>query len=81
MVRGDAAGEEIELGVLERQRLGIGTCRLHIGEALGGGELGGFLEHLLGQVAGDDAGDMRGEGRCRVPGAGGNVDGLPVALR
>ena len=37
-----------------------------------------LLQHLLGEVAGDHAGDVRREGRRRVPGAGGDVERLPV---
>ena len=81
MMRGDAAGDEIEARVREGQRLGIGARRLHVGEALGGRELGRLLQHLLGEVAGIDAGDVRGERRRRVAGAGGDVERLPVGLR
>ena len=69
-----------KLAVGKGQRLGVRPRRLHVGEALGLGELGGLLQHLLGEVAGDDAGDVRCEGRRRVSGAGGDVERLPLRL-
>ena len=63
MMRGDAAGDEIEARVLEGQRLGVRARRLHVGEALGLGELGRLLQHLLGEVAGD----RRGRRAARTP--------------
>ena len=78
---GDAAGDEIEAGVLEGQRLGVRARRLHVGEALGLGELGRLLQHLGREVAGDRAGHVGRERRRRVPGAGGDVERLPGRLR
>ena len=80
MVRRDSAGDEFELRVAERQRLGIGADDLHVGEALGGGELARFGQHFLGDVAGNGAGDVRREGCCGVAGPCGYVEHLPVPL-
>ena len=45
---------EIEAIVLEGQRLGIGALRLDVLESELGGALACLLQHLLGEVGGDD---------------------------
>ena len=66
MMRRDAACDEIEAAILERQRLRVGTRRLHVGQPLGRRQLARFRQHLVGDIAGDHARHMRGEGRGRM---------------
>ena len=77
-MRRDAAGDEIEARILERQRLGLGVGGAHIGEAA----LLRFglhhVEHFLGDVGRPDARDMRREGVGDVAAAGGDVEHAPV---
>jgi hypothetical protein len=80
VVRRDAACDEIETAVLERQGFRVGARRLHVGEPLGDRELAGLAEHLVGDIAGDHARHMRGECRRGVTGPGGDVERLPVRL-
>ncbi len=80
-MRGDAAGDEIEAAIGERQGLGIGQRRLHVGQALFVRELLRLHQHLGRQVAGDDAGHMRGELSGGVSGAGGDVERDPGLAR
>src|SRR5690606_39830523 len=47
MVRGDAAGDEVEAAVRKRQGLGICLFKAHIRNAAGFGELFGFSQHLV----------------------------------
>ena len=81
MVRRDAARDEIEARVLEGERLGVRARRLHVGEALGLGELGRLLQHLGCEIAGNHAGDVGRKRRRRMPRAGGDIERLPGWLR
>ena len=81
MVRGDAAGHEIERLVLERQRLRLRVGDPHVRE-LALGDLGADQrQHLLGDVGRPDALDVRRERIRRVAGAGCDVEGAPGRLR
>ena len=81
MVRGKAAGDEIEARVGERQIVRFGVRRLDVGQPARRGELGGLREHFIGDVGGDDARHERREGERRVAGAGRDVEHMPIGLR
>ena len=76
-----AAGDEFEGCIRERQRLGVGVRGRHVGEAFGGSQRGGFGEHLVRQVAGNDARHMRGERPGGVAGTSRHIQHPPVLLR
>ncbi len=80
-MRGDAAGDQIEACVLERQRLGLGIGGADIGEAallrLGPHH----VEHLLRDVGRPHAFDMRRKRIGDVAAAGGDIERAPALLR
>ena len=80
MVRGEAAGDEIEARVGERQIVRLGVRRLDVGQPARRGELGGLRQHFVGDVGGDDARNERRQGERRVAGAGGDVETMPSGL-
>ena len=81
VMRRDAAGDQVEAGVLERQRLGLGVSRAHIGEAALLRFAFHHVEHFLGDVGRPHALDMRREGVGDVAAAGGDVERAPGLLR
>ena len=81
VMRRDAAGDEVEAGVLERQRLGLGVSRAHIGEAALLRFAFHHVEHFLGDVGRPDPLDMRRESVGDVAAAGGDIERAPVFLR
>ena len=78
VVRRDAAGHQVETGIFERHRLGLGVGGAHVGEAallrLGLHH----VEHFLGDVGGPDTRDMRRESVGDVAAAGRDVEHAPV---
>ena len=81
MMRGEAAGDEVEAHVGEGQVLGLGLDRLDIAEAARGGELLRLGEHGLGDVARGDLGDVWGECERGMAGAGGDIEHAPPLFR
>jgi hypothetical protein len=81
MMRGDAAGHQVEAGVLKRQRLGVCKGRLEVGNPLRRRQLCRLIEHRLRQIARDHARHVRGKCQRGVAGAGGDVEGVPMLLR
>ncbi len=81
MMRGEAAGDEVKAAVGEGEILGLRVRGGDIGEALGLGEFPRLGQHRLGDVAGNDLGDVRGEGERGVTGAGRDIEHAPMVLR
>ena len=61
MVCGKAAGDEVEMAILERQLLGRRDDPLDILEAARRGRTADRIDHRFGQVAGDDVVGVRGK--------------------
>ena len=81
VMRRNAAGDEIERAVLERQRLGLGVGDADIAEAALGGFRFHLVEHFLGDVGRPHALDMRRKGVGDMAAAGGDVERAPGLLR
>ena len=81
MMGRDAAGDEVEAGRVERQRLGVRRLAGDVLEPALASEPGGDLEHLRRDVGGHHPRHMGREGQRRVPGARGDVERLPMGLR
>ena len=62
VMRGEAAGDEIEARVGKGEVLGFGGQGFDIGQAFVGRKLPRLAEHLLGDVGRGDLGDMRSKG-------------------
>ena len=80
MVRGDAAGDQLESLVVEGQVVGRGLAVADVVDALTANVRLGLLQHGGRQVAGDHAGDEGREGQGGVAAAGGDIEGAPVRL-
>ena len=81
MVRRDAAGDQIEARILERQGLGLGVSGADIGEAALLRFALYLVEHFLGDVGRPDAPDVRRKGVGDMAAAGGDVEHAPVFRR
>ena len=80
MVGGQAAGDEVEAVVGEGEGLGNGRFGDDVVEAAFLSQPGCFSQHLRGDVAGGDVGDVGSEGEGGVPRAGGDVENAPIGL-
>ena len=76
----DARQHRVELGVAERQGLGVGLPPFEADATLGG-QPAAVLQQLRAQVAGDDAGARGRGGECGVAGAGGYIEHAIVGRR
>ena len=72
-MRRQPAGDQIKAVIVEGQRFSIGRFCGEVAQASFLGQPGGFGQHFGGDVAGDDLGNVGGEGQRRVTGAGGLV--------
>ncbi len=81
VVRCDATGDEIEFAAGKGQILGVGALQRDVVDAFLRGERGGDGQHLRREVRGGNMGDMRREGKGRVPGCRGDVEYAPVRSR
>ena len=80
-MRRNAAGDEIESLVLERQGLRLGIGDAQVSKRALADLLAHDIEHFLGDVGCPHARDMRREGVRRMAGAGRHIEHLPVWLR
>ena len=80
-MRRDAAGDQIEARILERQRLGLGVSGAHIGEPALLRFRPHHVDHFLGDVGRPHALDVRREGVGDVAAAGRDIERAPVFLR
>ena len=74
MMRRDAADDQVEASVLERQRLDLNVSRAHDGEPRFLRFALHHIEHFLGSVGRPHALDVRREGIGDVAAAGGDVE-------
>ncbi len=74
VMRRDAAGDQVEALVGEREVLGVGQRELYVGDAPAQDELPGRHEHGFGEVGGDHPGDMGSDGQGGVAAPGGDVE-------
>ncbi len=78
VVSGDAAGDEVELGICVREFFG-GVLPGDEAEAAFLGGAGGAIEHGLGEIGGRHFVAASGEENRRVTGAGGDVKNARVS--
>jgi len=71
---GEADGDDVKGGVGEREFFRGAATGDDVGESTAFGVFGGFSEHGLGEVVGDDLADVRCEGKSGVASAGGDVE-------
>lgn len=77
----EAAADEVETFVGERKGARLGFRRFDVAELARCRELCRLGQHLIGDVARRDLGDMRSKRGGHVPGSGCNVEYEPILLR
>ena len=76
----NATGHQLEAGIGEGQRLGVGKLGCDIGDAALRGELFRLDQHFRREVGGDDMGNMGGKGKSGMPSGSCHIQYLPIGL-